>query len=416
MSYQRPFAPLKPVLVAGALGASALSFAPHAQAADLEMFPSGNIYLGYSFGAEDSGFAWGIQVSLDYTPYEGMCRIHNGPDPMGIFGPMLRIGFVDSGKPRITVGGRAGMHSMTIHSTFTAETGYTYQFGEHAGHGLHLGGQAHFALAGVSSFYELGLDEFTVAGQAGFALAPMSCAVAGRPLRSEQAIAELPTIDSNQRIATSPQAKKASRVWENRAQTEWASVPAFLEVAEQLQALGAPASLIHRAFEAASDEKRHAILAAGMSAKIGGGELELGNPKTSHRIPLPGQAGLTRLAVESWIDGCLGEGTAARTAFSEAEQTSDPILQQTLSQIAQDEAHHAGLAWDVMEWATDQGGHAVNGALEQARDLMPAEPKEKHTTELENYGISSCAQSNGIALKNREESLPRLDALLMRRK
>ena len=97
------------------------------------------------------------------------------------------------------------------------------------------------------------------------------------------------------------------------------------------------------------------------------------------------------------MDGCLGESTAARAAFSEASHTRDPILEQTLDQIAQDEACHAGLG---LGWAMNEDGQMVTGALEEVRELMPQEPAGNHTSELEAYGVSSSDEMNEIALRN----------------
>ena len=422
MSAKRPFAPLrgtshlKSGMMAGALGLAALTPIPEANAADLEAYPVFGVYLGYSFGGENPGVALGLEAYADlWSP--SLC----GDSSCPIFGPNLRVGFVKQGSPQITVGGRAGisMGAPWSGSQVAGEAGLTYRFGENASAGLNLGLHSHFLLGGLMANYVVGFDEFTVAARAGFnplilmGFAGMGDGMHGRPLRDGKAYAALPDVQRDSTTADTERAKQASDIWENRAQTEWASVPAFLEVAEQLQAVNAPSSLINRALEAAYDEKQHAILAAGMSAKIGGGTLDLGNPKTSHRMPLRGEAGLTRLAAESWMDGCLGEGTAARVAFSEANRTNDPILEQTLDQIAQDEARHAGLGWDVMAWTMNEGGQTVTGVLEEVRELMPQEPADNHTSELEAYGVCSSDEANEIALKNRRASLPRLDAILM---
>lgn len=415
MPVKRPFAPLrgtshlKSGMLAGALGLSALSPIPEANAADIEASPTFGVYLGYNFGGENPGIAWGLEAYADLWS-NSWCGDFSCP----IFGPNLRVGFVDLGSPQITVGGRAGI-LIGGGLQVAGEAGLTYRFGENVGAGLNLGLHSHLVFGGLTANYVVGFDEITLAARGGFSplfFLGMGDGMHGRPLRNGKAFAPLPDVTRDCTTVDNERAKQASNIWENRAQTEWASVPAFLEVAEQLQAVHAPTSLIHRALEAANDEREHTILAAGMSAKIGGGTLELGNPQTAHRMPLPDKAGLTKLAVESWMDGCLGEGTAARVAFSEANRTPDPILEQTLDQIAQDEARHAGLAWDVMAWAADQGGKTVTGALEEVRELVPGEPAQNHTGELEVYGVSSSDEANDIALKNRLESLPRLDALL----
>lgn len=403
---------LKSGLMAGALGLSALCPISAANAAELEVYPGGGIYLGYNFGGENSGVAWGLEAYAQIASSD-----YCDGDLVGVFGPNLRVGFVNFGSPQVTVGGQAGARMSGL--TLTGEAGVTYRLGNNAGAGLNLGLAGTFLLGGLGAYYNVGFDELSVTAHAGVPAGLFACmgrAMHGRPLRDDTASAALPDVKRDGITPENEMSKAASDIWETRAQTEWASVPAFLEVAEQLTAVHAPRSLVRRALQAANDEQEHAILAAGMSVKIGGGTLELGNPQTSHRMPVPGEAGLMRLAVESWVDGCLGEGCAARVALSESRRTPDPILRQTLGKIAQDEAHHAGLAWDVMEWAHSQGGKAIAGALGEVRELLPAEPTDHHQSDLADYGVSSSAEGNELALKNRRESLPRLDALLTSKK
>ena len=419
MHRNRPYAPrrkaspLKSGLVAGAMGAALLTPCSPVHAKNQSPFPGVTLYMGYAFGGEDSGVAWGLEGHVNFSTLQGMCP---GKQPAAIYGPMFRVGFVGVGQPRITIGGRAGVDMHEIYSTFSGEAGLTYQFGDKGGPALHLGGQAHFAFGGVTAFYELGLDEATVAGEIGLDTFARSCTVMGRPLRQGESYAALPEVVRTADDMDDAATRQAADIWEGRAQSEWASVPAFIEVAEQLQAVGAPASLVRRALDAAVDERHHAILAAGMSSKIGGGTLDLGNPKTSYRAPEQGEAGLIRLAVESWLDGCLGEGTAARTAFNESQGTDDPILGQVLSEIACDEAYHAGLAWDVLVWTLEVGGERVIRAVKEARELLPPDAEAASQSELEPFGIASSGRVHELALSNRQAALARLDAHLLGRK
>jgi hypothetical protein len=67
--------------------------------------------------------------------------------------------------------------------------------------------------------------------------------------------------------------------------------------------------------------------------------------------------------VESWIDGCLGEGAAAERAVREARRARDARTRGIHTRIATDESRHAELAWDILRWAVDQGGSVVRDAV-----------------------------------------------------
>ena len=232
--------------------------------------------------------------------------------------------------------------------------------------------------------------------------------------RYGDAIAELPELEVHPTGDTygEDETNRAAEIWQERARTEWASVPAFTQLAEQLQVSGAPSQLVARAYKSAQDEYQHAVLAAGMSARLTGHEIELGHPETAHRLPVGGEEGLVRLAVESWVDGCLGEGTAARTARVESSQSDAPILQRTLLEIASDERAHAELAWDVMEWTLRAGGSAVARALDATRESSHSEPKTIIPAGLEYLGCGSTAQLSQLALEERQHCLERRDSMV----
>lgn len=155
--------------------------------------------------------------------------------------------------------------------------------------------------------------------------------------------------------------------WAEAARAEAASIPAFLGLARDLHAAGAPGGLIKRAVVAASDEVRHARACAKVAQRY------LGRP---FAVEVPGVQpptadtssvkSLTRLAVESWQDGCLGEGIAAARAKSRIPLATDPYMRRSLTTIAREEATHADLAWDVLAWATKTGGKPVKQAVARA--------------------------------------------------
>ena len=73
MAAKKSFAPLrrtshfKSGMMAGALGLTALTPIPEANAADLEAYPVFGVYLGYSFGGENPGIAWGLEAYADFS-------------------------------------------------------------------------------------------------------------------------------------------------------------------------------------------------------------------------------------------------------------------------------------------------------------------------------------------------------------
>jgi len=134
---------------------------------------------------------------------------------------------------------------------------------------------------------------------------------------------------------------------------------------------------------------------------------------TSARPLLAGQAALVRLAIESWVDGCLGEGAAAACAAQEATSTTRPDIRSTQQRIAQDEARHAELAWDVLQWSLQAGGRDVREALHATAAAKPADPATDHAGDsFEEYGIASNAQHEAIAEAQRQRAVQRLDAML----
>jgi hypothetical protein len=67
--------------------------------------------------------------------------------------------------------------------------------------------------------------------------------------------------------------------------------------------------------------------------------------------------------VESWLDGCLGEGAAAKRAAREVLVARDARTRAVWARIAEDESRHAELAWDILGWTIDRAGSAARDAV-----------------------------------------------------
>ena len=143
---------LKSGLMAVALTLTVLSPISKARADGFELFPGVGVYLGYNFGGENSGIAWGLEAYADIWS-SSSCR---STGKTGIFfGPNFRFGFVNFGSPQITFGGRGGVTSGVL--SVAAEAGVTYQFYDNAGAGFNLGLHSMFTLGGLRANYLFGL-------------------------------------------------------------------------------------------------------------------------------------------------------------------------------------------------------------------------------------------------------------------
>lgn len=128
---------------------------------------------------------------------------------------------------------------------------------------------------------------------------------------------------------------------------EHASIATFQRLARELSAHGAPRQLIARARSAAVDEARHARTCCALATAY------LGRDVAVSALPEPSARSawsLADIARECWVDGCLGEGAAARAVFARAERTVEPSVRHALFSIARDERAHARLAQDVLAW------------------------------------------------------------------
>lgn len=199
--------------------------------------------------------------------------------------------------------------------------------------------------------------------------------IAGRPLHAngcENPVGADLMFDLDPRISLrSPAARNlddATRQrilmhWARAASTECASIPAFMALARDLRRASAPNSLVRAALRAAREEAVHTSLCTNLVNALGDHPMRAVVPET----PTPNDASLDalleRLALESFWDGCVGEGSAATSAQHAESKTRDNATRLAQQTIAQDEAGHAELSRDILAFCISAGGRKVRHAL-----------------------------------------------------
>lgn len=144
------------------------------------------------------------------------------------------------------------------------------------------------------------------------------------------------------------------------AELEAASVPAFLRLARELVAHGAPRELVRAACVAAREEVRHARV-IGRLAREHGGAPEL------PRLPALAVRKLPAVTLENAVEGCVRETFGALIAAHQAERARSLPVRAAYARIAQDEARHADLAWAVARWAEPRLGASERSRVAGAR-------------------------------------------------
>jgi hypothetical protein len=137
-------------------------------------------------------------------------------------------------------------------------------------------------------------------------------------------------------------------------------VHAFLALADELAAHGAPAELLARIAAAADDERRHAALVTDLALRHGASII------TPIIAPTPTRD-LLALAVENMAEGCVRETWAALSAAHQAKHAHTPELRDLYAGVAADETIHAELAWSIDAWLFEQLTAAEQTMLAAAR-------------------------------------------------
>ncbi|HVJ18041.1 MAG TPA: hypothetical protein VM686_21625 [Polyangiaceae bacterium] len=366
------------VVVRRFLGLCALSACLFPAPARAEGVVSAGLQLGMTLEKEPK-VEWGISLLAsrvtieieDWASYEN-CR-----DTRTGHGGWLRFSMIGASSPRLALGAHFGRQFGPEDMGYLGELGMVFRTDE-PGVGIHTAALGHFAYLNFYARQQWLLDTYTM-GVEGRVVPTFGSSgdcrtggiAVGRPLRSSSGRTIVGMSRASGRALGTPEAVRAARRWEQDSREECASVSAFLELARDLLLAGAPDSLVERALDAAEDEMLHAGLCALVASELSGRTTWPVLPPPS-RPPLSDRrAVLERLARESWLDGCLNEGAAARIAEVAAERSSGPLVRQAQARIASDEANHAELGWQVLLWAADVGGPVLRDGLRRACDAPP---------------------------------------------
>jgi hypothetical protein len=175
--------------------------------------------------------------------------------------------------------------------------------------------------------------------------------------------------------------------WRETQYLEAASVPAFRELAAALEQHRAPADLVARALSAAEEEVEHARLCALELARF--------DVAPSSVVRRDTQApSLFDLARDNAREGCVRESFAALLAQYQAHRAATAELRALFSQIAQDEANHAQLAWDIHAWVT---GALSDQEVEALRDEM-SESLRSLVSDEARLGVEDAAALREVGL------------------
>ncbi|MDI3285246.1 hypothetical protein [Polyangium sp. 15x6] len=384
-----------------ALGAAAILMAPGEARADddIHWFSPG-LMLSLSFG-DKINFGLGLDARYSLL-FVGDTTCFSSPrGAVGAFAQASWLNFSAAGRFAAGVHGGLDLRGRPPIGA-NAEVGWTYRTAlsdQHpGGHGVHVGlggiGAEIFDLAFRGTIPWAGDErkpEFTVALGAHFP--PMygepGMCVLGRPLRANgryvlPGVTGKPRRGSGRRARIDETTRAAlARSFQDDARAECASIPAFLALARDLAEVGAPRELVDRALVAAADEVRHTELCSSIAGDLASMTLAPELLPAPRRSGLDRRRELSRLCVESWEDGCLGEGAAAERARRQARGAKDPGIGAALGAIAEDEARHAELGWRVVEWCLSEGGKPVREALGEAVAASPEGPAREDVPEAE---------------------------------
>ncbi len=161
--------------------------------------------------------------------------------------------------------------------------------------------------------------------------------------------------------------------WRADGREEHAAIASFYRLGMELLAVGAPPALVGAASHAASDEVAHAQICFAWARALDGAD---DGPGPLPLADLTLRRDLPSLAVASALEGGIGETLAAAELALAAAMCPDPKKAQLLRAMADDEARHAALAWQVVAWALAEDPAGVRplltAALGQALNTPPA--------------------------------------------
>ncbi len=164
------------------------------------------------------------------------------------------------------------------------------------------------------------------------------------------------------------------RWFASMARLEESAVDAFDGVATELYAHGAPTALIEASRAAARDEVRHHAAMARLARRFGA------EPIAAAVVPHPVRP-LYAIALENAIEGCIRETYGALAACRQADAAADPEVAAAMAAIADDEARHASLSWEIAQWIEPRLTDAERAELAIAKARAFAELRAEAQTE-----------------------------------
>eukprot|EP00316_Scyphosphaera_apsteinii_P023887 CAMPEP_0119325808 /NCGR_PEP_ID=MMETSP1333-20130426/66736_1 /TAXON_ID=418940 /ORGANISM="Scyphosphaera apsteinii, Strain RCC1455" /LENGTH=335 /DNA_ID=CAMNT_0007333913 /DNA_START=296 /DNA_END=1303 /DNA_ORIENTATION=- len=197
--------------------------------------------------------------------------------------------------------------------------------------------------------------------------------------------------------------------WMKAALAEHASVASFSQHSLELLACGAPAHLVEAAHQAARDEVEHAKMAFGLASAYLDIEVR---PSALNTTTMEHTSSIAMLASSVLRDGCIAETTAAMEAALAAASCNDPVVQLVLLQTAKDEARHASLAWDTLQWALHSDREAVHQLLEAPLPAVAVSQTDHEVPDLPSFCVSPMTRHLAIQMARESVIGPAIKTLL----
>jgi hypothetical protein len=145
------------------------------------------------------------------------------------------------------------------------------------------------------------------------------------------------------------------------AHFEAASVAAFNQLAEELEAHGAPRALVDFAKAAAKDEVRHAQAVAALARKRG-------VRPPAPRVRATPLRSVFELALDNAREGCVREAFGALVGLHQAQHATDVEVKRAMHAIAHDEVTHASFSFQLARYLDSQLDDAQREQVAAARD------------------------------------------------
>ena len=120
-----------------------------------------------------------------------------------------------------------------------------------------------------------------------------------------------------------------------------------------------------------------------------------------------------RLAAESWVDGCLGEGFASQKAWLGAQNTQYTFAHTTQKTIASDEQKHAQLAWNILSWVLSQDTDGdIRAYLAEIKNPSPDFSTTHQSVNIKKHGCIPNQEQEAIWTAVQNQAVSDLNLLL----